>query len=160
MCSKHIFEDMKISWKMWIAAAILIGLFVGGVVVLTISQNNNQNSNSSINSNQSSDLKWYTNLDAAIAEAQKTNKPIFAVFSASWCPACQQLESETFVDDKVKQKLDQNYVAVKIDVDTNPELSSKYGIYSIPALIFMNSNGTETKRLEGYRSPDQLLSAL
>lgn len=152
---------MNISLKMWIVAAILICIFIGGAIALTISQSNNQNSNSSnINSNQSSDLKWYTNLDAAIAEAQKANKPIFAVFSASWCPACQQLESETLVNIKVKQKLAQNYVAVKINVDTNPDLSSQYGIYGIPALIFMNSNGTETKRLEGYLSPDQLLSAL
>ena len=123
------------------------------VIIQPLTNNNNP-------SNQSYELKWYTNLDSAISEAQKTNKPIFVVFSASWCPACQQLESETLVNEEVNQKLSQNYVAVKIDVDTNPELSSKYGIYSIPTLIFMNSNGEETKRIEGYQSPDQLLSAL
>lgn len=151
---------MSISLKTWVIAALLISLIIGLIMVLTVPQSNNSHSTDNNASNQSYELKWYTNLDAAISEAQKTKKSIFVFFSASWCPACQQLESETLVNNEVKQKLAQNYVAVKIDVDTNPELSSKYGIYSIPALIFMNSNGEETKRIEGYLSPDQLLSAL
>ncbi|PKL67299.1 MAG: thioredoxin family protein [Methanobacteriales archaeon HGW-Methanobacteriales-1] len=151
---------MSISLKSWIIAALLISLIIGVTMVLTVPQINNSLSADNKASNQSYELKWYTNLDATISEAQKTNKPIFAVFSASWCPACQQLESETLVDNEVKQKLAQNYVAVKIDLDTNPELSSKYGIYGIPAIIFMNSNGEETKRIEGYVSHEQLLSAL
>lgn len=151
---------MSVSLKTWIIVALLISLIIGVAMVLTVPQNNNLPSADNNTSNQSYELKWYTNLDAAISEAQKTKKPIFAVFSASWCPACQQLESETLVDNEVKQKLAQNYVAVKIDLDTNPELSSKYGIYGIPALIFMNSNGEETKRIGGYVPPEQLLSAI
>ncbi len=151
---------MSISLKTWIIAALLISLITGVTMVLTVPQSNNSHSADNETSNQSYELKWYNNLDVAISEAQKTKKPIFSVFSASWCQACQQLESEALVNNQVKQKLAQNYVAVKIDVDTNPELSSKYGIYSIPALIFMNSNGEETKRIEGYQSSDQLLSVL
>jgi thiol:disulfide interchange protein DsbD len=151
---------MSISLKTWIIAALLISLIIGVAMILTVPQSNNSSSISNKTTNQSYELKWYTNLDTAISEAQKTKKPIFAVFSASWCPACQQLESETLVNNEVKQKLAQNYVAVKIEVDTNPELSSKYGIYSIPAIILMNSNGEETKRIEGYVSPEQLLGTL
>ncbi len=148
---------MSISLRTWIIAALLISLIIGVAMILTVPQSNNSSSISNKTTNQSYELKWYTNLDTAISEAQKTKKPIFAVFSASWCPACQQLESETLVNNEVKQKLAQNYVAVKIDIDTNPELSSKYGIYSIPAIILMNSNGEENKRIEGYVSPEQLL---
>lgn len=156
---------MKISLKIWVIAALIIVLIAGVAMALNSFNNSNQPltnnyNNVSNESNQSYSLKWYDNLDSAISEAQKTNKLVFAFFSANWCPACQQLESETLVNEKVTQKLSQNYVAVKIDVDTNPELSSKYGIYSIPTLIIMNSNGEEIKKIEGYQSPDQLLRAL
>lgn len=149
---------MKISLKIGVIAAFLIVVIAGGVIALNISDSGNQTTNTS--SNSSPELKWRTNFDSAISEAQNTNKQIFVVFSASWCPACQQLESETLVDEKVIPKLSQDYVPVKIDVDTNPELSSKYGVYSIPTLIIMNSNGDEIKRMEGYQSPDQLSSVL
>lgn len=151
---------MNISLKVWVIAAFLIVVIAGSVIALNISDSSNQPLTTNETSNSSSELKWYANFDSAISEAQNADKQIFAVFSASWCPACQQLESETLVDEKVIQKLSQNYVAVKIDVDTNPELSSKYGVYSIPTIIIMNSNGDEIKRIEGYQSPDQLSSAL
>lgn len=151
---------MNISLKVWVIAAFLIIVIAGSVIALNISDSSNQPLNTNEKSNSSSELKWYTNFDSASLEAQNADKQIFAVFSASWCPACQQLESETLVDEKVIQKLSQNYVAVKIDVDTNPELSSKYGVYSIPTVIIMNSNGDEIKRIEGYQSPDQLSNEL
>lgn len=151
---------MNISFKIWVIAAILIVVIAGGFIALNSSNSNKQSLDANTTSKSSSEIKWYTNLDSAIKEAQNTNKQIFVVFSASWCPACQQLESETLVDDNVKQKISQNYVAVKIDVDTNPELSSKYGIYSIPTIVFMNSNGEVIKKIEGYQSPDQLSGSL
>jgi thiol:disulfide interchange protein DsbD len=151
---------MNISFKIGVIAAILIVVIAGGFIALNSSNSNNESVATNTTSNSSSGFKWYNDFDAAISEAQKTNKQIFAVFSASWCPACQQLESETLVDERIKQKISQNYVAVKIDVDTNPELSSKYAIYSIPAIVFMTSNGEVIKKIEGYQSPDQLLGAL
>lgn len=151
---------MNISFKIGVIAAILIVVIAGGFIALNSSNSNNESLATNTTSNSSNEFKWYTDFDAAISEAQKTNKQIFAAFSASWCPACQQLESETLVDERIKQKISQNYVAVKIDVDTNPELSSKYGIYSIPSIVFMTSNGEVIKKIEGYQSPDQLLGAL
>lgn len=151
---------MKISFKIGAIVAVLIVVLAGGVIALNSFSNNSQSLDNNTSSNSSSEFKWYTNFDAAMSEAQKTNKQIFAVFSASWCPACQQMESETLVDERIKQKISQNYVAVKIDVDNNPELSSKYGIYSIPALIVITANGEVIKKIEGYQSADQLLSVI
>lgn len=154
---------MKISLKIWIIAALIMVIIAGVAIALNSFNDSNQsltNNGTSNQPNPSYELKWYDNLDSAIAEAQKTNKLILVVFSANWCPACQQLESETLVNEKITQKLSQNYVAVKINVDTNPEPSSKYEIYSIPTLIIINSNGDVIKKIEGYQSPEQLLSVL
>jgi thiol:disulfide interchange protein len=145
-----------------IIIASFIGLVMIGAILVAGSFNKDSNYNNDTNnsSNQGSELKWYTDLNSAIAEAQKTNKPIFAVFSASWCPACQQLESETLTDPRVQQKIAQKYIAVKIDTDSNPDLSSTYGIRGIPAIIILDSNGAPVQNFVGYQSPDELLSIL
>jgi len=160
MYRTHISPLMKNSIKIGIFIFLLILLVVLGGIILIGSADTNQLDIVNNNSNISTEFKWYDNLDSAILEAKKVNKPIFVFFYANWCPACKQLESDALGNSNIKQKLSQNYVAVKINGDHNPELSSKYRIYSIPTLIFMNSNGEEYKRIEGYKSPDILLNEL
>lgn len=141
-----------------ILVALIVVFLLGGVILFT--SFNDTDSSADFSADSDGDVKWYTDLNSAISEAQKTNKPIFAVFSASWCPACQQLESDTLTNPQVKQKLAQGYVAVKIDSDSNPELSSQYEVYGLPTIIIMDSEGAEIKKLIGYQSPDQLLSSI
>lgn len=106
------------------------------------------------------DLKWYTEHDEAIKEASRTGKNVFMVFSASWCPACQKLESETLQNTEVQRRLAEDFIAVKIDVDTSPALSSRYRIYGVPTVIILDPSGNEIGRREGYMSPDELISYL
>ncbi len=113
-----------------------------------------QTSNSEIN------IQWNTDLNAAFGLAQKSNKLVFADFYADWCGYCKQLDEDTFVNQNVKQKFAQSYVLVKINVDQNPELASKYQVYSLPTLIIMDSNGNVIKRQEGFVSAGELLNIL
>lgn len=48
-------------------------------------------------------------MDAAFAEAAKTNKNVFLVFHASWCGWCHKMDS-SMADPRVKQYFDDNYV--------------------------------------------------
>jgi len=115
----------------------------------------------SVSNNQSNaDTTWQTNLDSALQDAKNTNKPIFIDFYADWCSYCKELNESTLSDPNVKKKLNQDYVKVDINTDQNPDLSSRYKIYSLPTLVILNSNGQEIKRQEGYVSADQLLNWL
>lgn len=113
-----------------------------------------QTSNSEIN------IQWNTDLNAALELAQKSNKLVFADFYADWCGYCKQLDEDTFVNQNVKEKFSQSYVLVKINVDQNPELASKYQVYSLPTMIIMDSNGNVIKRQEGFVSAGELLNIL
>lgn len=110
--------------------------------------------------NESNNLNWHTDLDSAFNEAKQTNKPIFVDFYTTWCTYCKQLDETTLSDPNVQEKLSQNYVVAKIDADKYSEIASSYKIYGYPTLLFLDSNGGEMKRIEGYVDPNTLLNQL
>jgi thiol:disulfide interchange protein DsbD len=139
--------------KYFIAIAIIIiSLLVVGVAV------------SSLNSNKTTDttpsLQWGTDLNQVMQEAKASNKSIFVDFYADWCAYCVEMDEVTYQDPQVKEKLTENYVLLKLNVDDNPELSQKYRAYGLPIMIILDSNGNEINRIIGYQSPQQLLSQI
>lgn len=150
-----------INMKKWILLfAIITIALVAIFVVIGFQISNTENEQSNQNSKENIELNWYTDIAAAISEAQKNNQQIFAVFTADWCSACKELDSNTLSNFEVQREVSQNYVPLKIDVDINPQLSAQYGIYGIPAILILDSNGREIKRLEGYQTPKEILSIL
>lgn len=138
-------------------SVIIIGIIIAAAIAIYAILGSQSQNNVEL---QSFDIKWYTDLNSALEEAQKSNKSIFIDFYTVWCSACQQLDKNTLSDPAVKEKLNKNYVSVKIDIDKNPELASKYKIYGIPTLVFLNPDGSETKRIEGYIDSNSLLNQL
>ena len=138
--------------KLFIAA---IGLAVLAAALYGFSSFKGETTNTSVES-----LKWGTDLNSALQEARNTDKNVFIDFYADWCPYCKELDEKTFKDTRVQDKLSQNYVAVKINTDDNPELASQYKVYSLPTLVILNSDGQEVKRYNGYVSADDLFAML
>jgi len=69
-------------------------------------------------------------------EIINSDKPVFVDFFATWCGPCSVVAP-------MLEELDKEYEGkvnfVKVDVDQNKELASKYNIFSIPTLaIFRN----------------------
>ncbi|GAB4305832.1 MAG: hypothetical protein Kow0019_00100 [Methanobacteriaceae archaeon] len=130
--------------------ALIIGLIIGAFAISSLHKNNSIPGNS--------DLNWNNDYDTALQEAKQTNKPIFIDFYTEWCGACQMLDQETFSNPQVMEKLNSNYVLLKVDIDRNPELASQYQIYSIPTIVIIDSKGQIIMRQEGYIPPDQILN--
>lgn len=140
---------------------IILGIVILGVLIV-LAVTNLEKTSKIQNSGQTNQtaIQWNYNLNSAISTAQNSNKLLFVDFYADWCGYCKQLDEKTYTDGKVKQIMAQKYIAVKVNVDQNPDLASKYGVYGLPTLIILDSNGNEIKRVEGYQTPSQLLSIL
>jgi thioredoxin 1 len=73
-------------------------------------------------------------------------------FSAAWCGPCKSLSP---IMEQVKSK---GIPVEKIDVDSNPDMSAKFGIRSVPTVILVDNSGNEIKRTTGVQTADFYIS--
>jgi len=89
------------------------------------------------------------------AEVLNSDKPVLVDFWASWCGPCMM---QGPVLDEMAGEYD-NIKIGKINIDEQQELAIKYGVMSIPTLMFFK-NGQPTDTLVGLRSKEQLAQSL
>lgn len=93
---------------------------------------------------------WKTDFAAAQAEAKQLNRPLVVHFCAKWCGPCKRMEKEVLLSAQVLKTLEGGFVAVKVDVDQNPKLQTKYNISGLPTDIIFSPGGTQLSRTQGY----------
>jgi thiol:disulfide interchange protein len=106
---------------------------------------------------------WLTDWDAGVQQSRTTGKPALVLFTADWCPACQQFESEVLSRDDVREYLKERHTLVVIDLSRrggpNDELARQCGVEGIPTLIQYGPTGREIARTYGM-GPGELLAWL
>ena len=91
------------------------------------------------------------NFDMLLTEA----RPVLLDFYADWCGPCRMVAP--VLEEIAEERRD--VLVGKINVDENPELASKFGVFSIPTLVVLKE-GKETARSVGAKPKAQLLDLL
>lgn len=104
-------------------------------------------------------ISWSNDLNAALKEAKKSEKPLMVDFYTTWCHWCRELDYNTYTDAKVNG-LSGDFICVKVDAEKNPRAASKYDIRGYPTVIFLNSNGSVNDRVIGYKGPEAFAAVM
>ncbi len=65
-------------------------------------------------------------------------------FWAEWCGPCRMISP---IVEELSKEYDGKVLVGKVDVDTNPEISMKYGIRSIPTILFLKNGQVVDKHI-------------
>jgi len=81
-----------------------------------------------------------------------SSKPVFVDFWAEWCGPCRAVSPAV---EEVSKEYDGKVNFVKVNVDDNNELASRYNIYSIPTLAIFQ-HGKVIAQAAGAASKDKI----
>lgn len=79
-------------------------------------------------------------------EALASNQLLMVDFWATWCGPCQMLGP--VIEQLAEEYEEQDVMIGKVDVDENPALAQRYGVMSIPTVVFFK-DGEEFDRKVG-----------
>ncbi|MFE2033362.1 thioredoxin [Streptomyces scopuliridis] len=89
-------------------------------------------------------------------EVLKAGLPVLVEFTADWCGPCRQLAP---VLSAVAGEQAGRLKVVQLDVDSNPEVTARYGVLAMPTLMVFRA-GEPVKSMVGARPKRKLLQEL
>lgn len=93
-----------------------------------------------------SSLPWVVDADTDTFTAETTaSVPVVVDFWAAWCGPCRMISP--VLEDLARSHAGRLKI-VKVDVDANPALASRFAAQSIPLLVVIR-DGTESDRIVG-----------
>jgi thioredoxin 1 len=82
----------------------------------------------------------------------RSQQPVLVDFWATWCPPCRAIAPSV---EAVAQEYANRARVVKVNVDDNPELASRYKIKGIPTLVLIK-RGEEQDRIVGAAPKEEI----
>ncbi|RYH72274.1 thioredoxin [Flavobacteriaceae bacterium 144Ye] len=84
------------------------------------------------------------------------DKPVLVDFYADWCGPCKMMAP---ILKQVKDNLGDRVSIIKIDVDKNQALATKYQVRSVPTMLLFK-NGKQIWRQSGVLQKDEIINII
>lgn len=100
---------------------------------------------------------------AVLQKAKRENKLIFIDLYFTGCFPCAQMDKEVFPNELVRKELNENFVAVKIDVfkeKLGDTINIRYGVSGYPTFLILDQSGKLISVFVGFNDPGLFLAEL
>jgi uncharacterized protein YyaL (SSP411 family) len=105
-------------------------------------------------------IAWQGWSDDVFARARREHKYVVLDLEAVWCHWCHVMDETTYRDPRVRALFASDYLAVRVDQDSRPDLANRYEDYGWPATVIYGPDGTEIVKKQGYVEPDAMVRLL
>ena len=106
-------------------------------------------------------IAWTTSFDSELfRQAALQHRFVLLDLHAVWCHWCHVMDEETYQDPAVRALVAAHYLAVSVDSDSDPGLTSRYGDWGWPATIVLAPDGKEIVKRRGFIPAAQMASML
>ena len=116
-------------------------------------------------------VQWKS-YEEGMKAVRSEKKPAVIDFYASWCHWCVVMEKDTFTDAGVVKKLSDDFVPIKIDMESAQaivfegrslkpaDFAAMMGVRGLPTLVFVDKKGETITQIPGYIKADTFLPLL
>ncbi|NSW58480.1 MAG: thioredoxin family protein [Armatimonadetes bacterium] len=104
-------------------------------------------------------VKWLSDYQAALDEADKSGKLVLIDIYSDYCPPCRQMDEKTWPDPKIVAA-SRDFVCIKVNSDENQEVPEKYGTQFIPHVVFAKADGSVVLEDTGFKTPEELITMM
>lgn len=116
-------------------------------------------------------IEWLT-LEEAEARVAEEPRPLFIDVYTDWCGWCKVMDRETFADPEVVAYVRDNYYAVKLDAESNEqltvkgrtateaELSNSFNVRAFPTIVLMKADLNTVRAKPGFAGSRDFLKML
>ena len=97
------------------------------------------------------EIQWVKSYKQGQDLAQSLNRPLIVNFGADWCVACDEFDAQVFQHPMIRERMEQEFVTVAIDVD-NPVAGSedavrRFEVAGLPRVAFETPEGLFLREL-------------
>jgi thioredoxin-related protein len=109
----------------------------------------------------SSTITWGRDVDVALEQAKREHRPILIDFTAApgWS-GCARLEAEVYPDPRVAELITRELIPVRAHIKEQPQMWKRFGTRWTPTVLFLDWEGKEQFRIEGYLPAEEFLGQI
>lgn len=107
-----------------------------------------------------SEINWQKWGLSPFQQAKSEDKMIILDVGIEGCTACRWMDEGTYTHPQVIKLINENFIAIVADAESQPDVGERYSDWAWPATIFMASNAAQILALSGNRRPNNFIPIL